>query len=183
MLRSFLAAALAAAVAAASAAEPGAPPGTPENRNIPELPEWKEVEAPPPPPLRAQGLIPIEVAGTSLRFGVDPKSITVGADEVVRYVVVATGSGGAVNGMYEGVHCGKGQVKVYARHNPDSGWVATKGSDWQDLRAGSASVRHSLAIARGGACQENTPNGSPAQIAQDLKAPPDRRFQRGGTNR
>ena len=181
MLREILAVAAAAAVTAAAAVEPGAPPGTPDNSNIPYVPEWKELEVPPPPPLRTSGLIPIDVAGTSLRFGVDPTSISVGADGVVRYVVVATGSGGAVNGIYEGIHCNSGKVRVYARHNPSSGWVPSQ-ADWQDIhRTGNS--RYSLAIARSGACQENTPNGSPRQIAQDLASPIERRFQRGGVNR
>lgn len=182
MLRRVLVLALAAGMVAASAAEPGAPPGTPDNSNIPDVPEWKEVEAPPPPPLRTTGLIPIDVAGTSLRFGVDPASITLAADGVVRYVVVATSSSGTVNGIYEGIRCGSGQVKVFARHTPGSGWVPARGSEWQDIYK-TANSRYSLAIARGGACQENAPNVSPAQIVQDLKAPADRRFERGGVNR
>jgi hypothetical protein len=172
MHRRILALALAGAAACANA------------QDIPNpLADWKEVEAPPPPPLRTQGLIPIEVAGTTLRFGVDPASIQIGGDRVVRYVVVASSSSGAVNGLYEGLRCETGQVKVFARHNPDSGWVPARNSEWQELRGGQASVRHSLAIARSGACQENVPNASPAQIAQDLRAPVDRRFLRGGVNR
>lgn len=181
MLRRLLALAVAGAVTAAPAVEPGAPPGTPDNRHIPDVPEWSELEAPPPPPLRTSGLIPLDVAGTSLRFGIDPASISVGKDGVVRYVVVATSSSGTVNGIYEGIRCNSGQVKVFARHNPGSGWVSSKGSEWQDIFR-TPNTRYSLVIARGGACQENAPNTSPAQIVQDLKAPVDRRFERGGTN-
>jgi hypothetical protein len=144
--------------------------------------DWVEVDAPPPPALRTTGLIPVEVSGTSLRFGIDPASITIGADRVVRYVVVATSSSGTVNGIYEGLRCNTGQVKVYARHNPSSGWVPAREADWQDVHK-VANLRYSLAIARGGACQENSPNGSPRQIAMDLRAPADRRFERGGVNR
>ena len=73
-------------------------------------------------------------------------------------------------------------MKVFARHNPGSGWVPAKGSEWQDIYR-TPNSRYSLAIARSGACQENAPNVSPAQIVQDLKAPVDRRFERGGVNR
>jgi CNP1-like family len=172
MLRSFLALALCSAAACALA------------QDIPDImSDWKEVEAPPPPPLRTQGLIPVEVGrSTSLSFGVDPASITVGKDGVVRYVVVASSSTGTVNGIYEGIRCNTGQVKVYARHNPSSGWVPARESDWQDIYR-VANSRYSLAIARGGACQEKSVNGSPAQIAQDLRAPADRRYERGGSNR
>jgi hypothetical protein len=144
--------------------------------------DWKEIDAPPPPPLRTQGLIPVDVPKTALRFGVDPASIKVGSDLVVRYVVVATSSSGAVNAIYEGIRCGTGEVKVYARHNPDSGWVAARGGEWQSIFS-TPNSRYSLAIAKSGACLEHAPNGSPAQIAQDLRAPIDRRYERGGVNR
>ena len=183
MLRRVLALALAGAFAAASAADLGAPPGTPDNSNIPDTPEWKELDAPAPPPLRTQGLIPIEVSGTSLRFGVDPASISVGTDRVVRYVVVAQSSSGAINAMYEGLRCDGGLVKVYARYSPGQGWVPASDAEWQPVRAGTAITRHSLAIARGGACKDTAPNGTASQIALDLKAPVDRRFLGGGLNR
>jgi hypothetical protein len=183
MLRRVLALALAGAVVGACAAELGAPPGTPDNTVIPDAPEWKELDTPPPPPLRTQGLIPIEVEGSRLSFGVDPASISIGSDSIVRYVVVAKGSGGALNAMYEGLRCDGGQVKVYARYTPGQGWVPVTDANWQPLRAGAASTRHSMAIARGGACMETAPNGSASRIAQDLKAPADRRFYGGGVNR
>jgi hypothetical protein len=172
MQRSFLALALAGVIAGASA------------QTIPDpAADWKEIEAPPPPPLRTQGLVPVDVlrSGT-MRFGVDPASVSVGADRVVRYVVVATSSTGTVNGIYEGIRCDTGEVKVYARHNPDSGWVPTRNAEWQNIFA-TANNSYSLAIARSGACMQSAPNGSPAQILQDLRAPVDRRFERGGANR
>jgi hypothetical protein len=150
----------------------------------PDSPDWQEIDAPPPPPLRTDGLIPLEVTGgaSSLRFGVDPASVSVGSDSVVRYVVVAMGNSGVTNGIYEGIRCSTGEVKVYARHNPDSGWVAAKGSEWKDLR-GAANSRYSLAVARSGACFGHAPNGPAVQIVRDLRAPVDRRFERGGVNR
>ncbi|HEY0824021.1 MAG TPA: CNP1-like family protein [Ramlibacter sp.] len=171
MHRRILALAFAGAAAAASA------------QLVPDvLTDWKEAEAPPPPALRTTGLIPIELPSSSLRFGVDPASITVGSDSVVRYVVVATSSSGAVNGIYEGIRCNTAEVKVYARHTPGSGWVAVKDADWRDMRT-TPNYRYTLAIARNGACMEHAPNGSPVQIAQDLRAGADRRFERGGVNR
>ena len=99
MHRRILALALAGATVAASAQILGAPPGTPEQRSLPDTPEWKELDAPPPPALRTSGLIAIDVPGTSLHFGVDPASITVGKDRIVRYVVVATSNSGAGSGV------------------------------------------------------------------------------------
>ena len=148
----------------------------------PESPDWKELDAPPPPAtLRTSGLIPVDVPGTSLHFGVDPASITVGKDGIVRYVVVAASRTGTVNGLYEGIRCDSGEVKVYARYNPDSGWVPARQPEWVALQNVPHSL-HSLQIARSGACLNTAPNGSPAQIARDLRAPVDRRFERGGVN-
>jgi hypothetical protein len=174
MLRRILVVAL--ATAAVGCSSPKLSIGTDND------PDWQETEAPPPPAVRTQGLIPLEVPGAGLRFGVDPRSITVGKDRIVRYVVVATSRTGTVNAIYEGIRCEAGEVKVYARHNPDSGWVPARNSDWQPLHT-TANTRHSLYIARNGVCLGRGANGSAAQIAIDLAAPVDSRFERGGVNR
>jgi len=170
MHRSLLALALAGAAISASA-QLSAP-----------NPDWKEVEAPPPPPVRTSGLIPLEMQGTSRRFGVDPASISVGTDGVVRYVVVAASPTGTVNALYEGIRCSSSEMKVYARHNPDSGWVAATRSEWQPLR-NNASARHSLRIASTGACFGTAPNGPPVQITRDLRSPEADRFLKNGAVR
>ena len=140
-------------------------------------PDWKEVEAPPPPALRTQGLVPIEMpAGISLRFAVDPASVTVGPDGVVRYVVVASSSTGAVNALYEGLRCNTAEVKVYARHNPDSGWVPARDAQWQPVQ-NRPNSRHSLVIARTGACVGQGASGNASEIVRALRTPPDMRFQ------
>ncbi|AEG94011.1 CNP1-like family protein [Ramlibacter tataouinensis] len=141
----------------------------------PAKPQSQESEAPTPPALQLDRLIPVDVPRASLRYGIDPASVSVGPDGIVRYVVVATSASGAVNAIYEGVRCGTAEVKVYARHNPDSGWSPVREPAWQPLH-GNAS-RHSLLIARGGVCQGHAANGPPEQIVRDLGASPDRRFR------
>lgn len=141
-------------------------------------PDWKEVDVPPPPAkVRTTGLIPIDMVGSSLRFGVDPDSVSVGDDGVVRYVVVATSTTGTVNAMYEGIRCASGEVKTYARHNPDSGWVPVGQADWAPIFNRPHS-RHSLAIARSGACNSGAPAGNATQVVRALRAPPDLRYER-----
>lgn len=139
-------------------------------------PDWREAEAPPPPALRTTGLIELDMPRSTLRFGVDPASISLGTDGVVRYVVVAQSDSGAVNAMYEGIHCRTSQVKVYARHNPGSGWVSTRDAAWAPMNIGISPTRHSLLIARNGACLGNSPNQSTERIVRDLRAPADRRL-------
>ncbi len=138
-------------------------------------PDWKESEAPAPPPLRTTGLIPLEIPGAQLRYGVDPASVSVGGDGVVRYVVVAAGASGAVNGIYEGIRCNTAEYKVYAR-NTGGGW-STTGTGWRRLHDQPRS-RHSLLVARTGACIGRGPNGPAAQIVRDLAAPVDHRFEK-----
>ena len=130
-------------------------------------PDWKEVEAPPPAPLRLDRLLPIDMAGSALRFSIDPASVVLTSDGIVRYVVVATSSSGAVNAFYEGIRCATAESKVYARHSPDSGWVPVKDGQWRSLHDTRPS-HHSLAIARNGACLGSAPNQSAAQIVRDL---------------
>lgn len=141
----------------------------------PPDPDWKEVEAPPPAPLRLDRLIRIEMPESTLRFGVDPASVALSSDGIVRYVVVATGISGAVNAFYEGIRCTTAETRLYARHNPDSGWVPVRDGMWRALHETRPS-RHSLAIARNGACLGAAPNQSAAQIVRDLGRDADRRF-------
>ncbi len=138
-------------------------------------PDWKETEAPAPPALRTTGLIPLEIPGSQLRYGVDPASVSLGSDGVVRYVVVAASASGAVNGIYEGIRCNTAEYKVYAR-NAGAGW-STSGGDWRRLHDEPRS-RHSLLVARTGACIGRGPNGSAAQIVRDLRSPVDHRFEK-----
>lgn len=114
--------------------------------------------------------------GTRLSFGVVPESISVAKDGVVRYVVVAFSDTGAVNAMQEGIRCATGQVKVYARHMPPAGWVAATAASWQPIHDNGAH-RHSLLIARTGACVGDGANRPAENVIRALRAPSDTRFR------
>lgn len=130
-------------------------------------PDWREVEAPPPGAISVDGLITLDIPRSTLRFGVAPGSVTLGSDGIVRYVVVATSASGVVNGLYEGIRCSTGEHKVYARHNPGSGWVVAKDAQWQPVQQS----RHALVIARTGACVGHGANRSASKILNDLRSP------------
>jgi hypothetical protein len=149
--------------------------GAAQAQLAPEDADWKEIDAPPPAPLRTDRLIPLELPESGLRFGVDPASISLGKDGVVRYVVVATSSSGAVNAFYEGLRCSSAEVRLYARHNPSSGWVPVKDSQWRSVHE-MRPTRHSLVIARNGACNGNGPGTSAQQIVRDLGGDANWRF-------
>jgi hypothetical protein len=139
-------------------------------------PDWKEADAPPPAALKLDGLIPIDQPGSSLRFGVEPGSVSVGRDGIVRYVVVAKSSTGAVNAIYEGIRCSTGEFRVYARYNPSGSWVLNKDPLWRSLHDPQPSS-HTLTIARTGACIGDGTNRSAEQVVRDLRGSVDHRFE------
>jgi len=145
---------------------------------------WQEGQVPPPPAFQTQGLQPFFVGVDSgLRFGLVPDSLQLGADGVIRYVVVAQSATGAVNVFYEGLRCRTQEMRTYARWSPtqlplpapfaaEAGqWRSageTRWLGWRDHAAG----RPAWALARAGLCDGAAPNGRPAQMLQALRQNP-----------
>lgn len=129
-------------------------------------PDWKESDVPAPRAFDLRKLVPLEaVPSSTLKFGVDPSSVVVTPEGIVRYVVVATNREGAINAFYEGVRCVTAQHKVYGRYHPSGGWRVDEKAEWRKLH----DVRgHALLIARTGACMGDGPNRSAEQIVRDL---------------
>jgi CNP1-like family len=118
-------------------------------------PDWKEL-AVPPPAFSVERLIPIEMPSyVTLKFGVDPKTLTLDKDSIVRMVVVATNSTGGVTAMYEGIRCSTNEFKTYARANGSGPWQPVGEPRWRDLADNNTS-RHALALARQGICEGRT---------------------------
>jgi hypothetical protein len=145
-------------------------PGVPRAGLLTDDAPFIEGEVPPPPAFDTRRLIDVTPSGgaSSLRIGVDPATISVGKDDrVVRYVVVAANPSGAMNVMYEGILCAKGEYRLYARHRESDGWRMLDDSGWQPLSR--LPQRYPQDIARGGICRESSPNGTPANIARGLQ--------------
>ena len=135
-------------------------------------PDWKEQQVPAPPTFDLARLIPFEVnINAALRYGLDPQTVSIGDDGVVRYVVVAQSSTGVVTALYEGVRCAGAQVKTYARHNPSSGWVTASTQEWK-LLFDNAPSRHALRLARQGLCDGATAPKDVASIVRALQFGP-----------
>jgi hypothetical protein len=135
---------------------------------IADDPDWKEVDVPAPPAFDLKRLVPVEISMRSqLKWGVDPTSIQITSDGVVRYVVVAQSTSGVVNAMYEGIRCNKGEFRLYARHNPGSGWVNATKSDWTSLRQ-SGTSSHQQALAKQGMCDGAAPPSSVKEAIRRL---------------
>jgi DNA-binding beta-propeller fold protein YncE len=103
----------------------------------------------------------------SLKIGVDPSSITVGGDGVVRYVIVMTNATGSVNAVYEGIRCITDEVKTYARWTSSGTWSVASDPQWKALNDNTPS-QHAKAFARQGGCQSRLAT-SKAEIVNALK--------------
>ncbi|RYF65676.1 MAG: hypothetical protein EOO22_22265 [Comamonadaceae bacterium] len=133
-------------------------------------PDWKETEVPPPPAFDQKRLVQVEMpVFMSLQVGIDPGTIVIGKDGIVRYVVVATSkSGGAMNAFYEGMRCATNESKTYARYG-DTAWQALPDPQWKkvsDVRS-----NYTKAIAKQGVCQGNAPRTSVTDIVDHIKRP------------
>lgn len=101
---------------------------------------WTESEVKLPAFPRTEGLIEFEVVGGSFRFFVDPESLAVGPDGVVRYTLIARSPSGYANITYEGIRCATVSYKVFA-HGNDSRW-SSRDSDWRRIEAKGINASH-----------------------------------------
>lgn len=133
-------------------------------------PDWKELETKPPATFRTDKLVPIEMPRyLTVKLGLDPDSLTVSSDGIVRYVVVAVSGSGNINAAYEGIWCRAGEVKTYARAGNDGQWDPVPDPQWKALNASQPSM-HALALARQGVCNGRSASGvSPQDILRKLK--------------
>lgn len=137
-------------------------------------PAWQEAEVTEAPAFDSSRLLGFQVSlGSELSYGIDPDTVSIGPDAVVRYVMVARSPSGAVNALYEGLRCTSAEVKTYARWTPASGdqpgrWRLTSGTEWRQLYANHAS-RPALVLARSGLCDGPTPNAPVARMLRDLR--------------
>ncbi|MGE0097060.1 MAG: CNP1-like family protein [Hydrogenophaga sp.] len=106
---------------------------------------------------------------SSLVYGIDPATLTVGEDWVVRYVMVARSSSGAINAFYEGIRCQTAEVKTYARwDNNRSAWHTATSGEWKALAA-SGPTRPATVLAMEGLCNGRSVNGNPRKMLATLK--------------
>jgi CNP1-like family len=128
-----------------------------------------ELPTPAPPAFNLQKLIFLPSnSNSALRVGVDPATLVIGTDDVVRYVVVAISQAGNTTAQFEGIRCRSAEAKVYARFNADSQWSLVKEPQWRSLFEPAPS-NHTLQLARGGVCASASANTSVARMVEALK--------------
>ena len=109
---------------------------------------WKEIEARIPSAPRTGDLVPFEAGAASPhRFYVDPRSLSVGDDGVVRYTLVIKAAGGATNVTYEGIRCELRQQKYYAVGRADGNWVRARNPQWRRIEPQDVNRHHNVLYA------------------------------------
>lgn len=97
--------------------------------------QWREVAVQLPPAPQQENLLPIYVsAATDNEFFIDGATLTVGADGVVRYVLVVQTSGGARNVSFEGLRCETRERRIYASGRPDGSWSKSRNNEWKRIQ-------------------------------------------------
>lgn len=96
---------------------------------------WVELQAQLPAYPKLEDALPFFVsAATDNKFFVDPASISVGEDDVVRYTLIVKSPEGAVNISFEGIRCGTGEKKLYAFGHPDKTWSRNRFAKWAPIQ-------------------------------------------------
>lgn len=109
-------------------------------------------------------------ADADFRFAVDPASLSVGADGVVRYTLVASSRrGGARNVSYEGIRCETLETRVYAYGRPDGSWNVVQ-RDWRQIRD-AGGTEPQAALAQGVLCVDRIARRSVGAMLQQLRHP------------
>jgi len=100
--------------------------------NFPEEAQWSERNATPPAYPQDRDLAELKLTGsTRNRFLVDTKSLSVGEDEVVRFVLVIETPEKAHNVTFSGLRCETQEWKDYAFANRDRTWRVDETAEWR----------------------------------------------------
>jgi hypothetical protein len=108
-----------------------------------ETKEWREMEVMMPAAPQKETLLPFYVSAASdNRFSVDGATLSVGADGVVRYVLVVETAGGARNVSYEGMRCETRERRIYASGRRDGSWSKSRNNAWERIRDTGTNRQH-----------------------------------------
>lgn len=130
---------------------------------------WNEIALQLPAPPRAENLLPFYVSPTATQtFAIDAKSLSVGADDVVRYTLVTTSASGAKNISYEGIRCQVLHKKLYAFGHPDGSWSRSRRDQWEQI-SGNAANRQHAALAGDYFCQGGLVVGKAPDIIERIR--------------
>lgn len=129
---------------------------------------WTEEQVVLPAYPAAERLIPFDVsAANDFKFFIDPATVSVGQDGVIRYGVVARSPAGADNVRFEGLRCATGEYRIYAVGRPDGSWSA-RANEWRPVERGTTRSWHN-ALSREYFCPNRQPVHSADEAISALK--------------
>lgn len=92
---------------------------------------WKEIEAQLPAYPKLEEALPFFVSSASdNEFFIDPKSVSVGEDDTVRYTLIVKSVAGVLNVSFEGIRCGTREKKLYAFGRREGTWSRNRYAKW-----------------------------------------------------
>lgn len=104
-----------------------------------------ELEAKPPAYPKEGNLLQFDAGSASPhRFFIDPETISVGGDGVVRYTLVVKAAGGSTNVSFEGMRCDSRELKVYAFGRGDGTWIAARDPQWRRIEYKEVNRHHGV---------------------------------------
>ena len=131
--------------------------------------DWREGAVGLPEFPQAERLVEFNVSAvTSFRFFIDAKTLTVGDDGVIRYVLVARSPSGAQNVWFEGIRCKTGELKQYAIGRNDASWAERRGAAWVPIDPKTVNRQHQ-ALRRQYFCPQGLPITSAAEGVDALR--------------
>lgn len=132
---------------------------------------WKESDLQLPPYPKPENLLEFEVLGAgNFSFYVDAESITIGSDDVVRYVSLARSRTGVESVSFDGLRCATVSHRVYATGRAaDKTWSIVRGGEWKKLSLGAPGRQH-LVLTRDFFCPAGFTIGSRKEGVAALRA-------------
>ncbi|MHB1232647.1 MAG: CNP1-like family protein [Burkholderiales bacterium] len=96
---------------------------------------WREIQAQLPAYPDLKTALPFFVsAATDNKFFIDPKSISVGEDGIVRYTLIVQSPSGVLNVSFEGIRCATHEKKLYAFGREDNTWSRNRYAKWTPIK-------------------------------------------------
>ena len=176
-LRQLFCAALPAMLLACAGPGSTARSGFEEDFNNEDKP-WQEVALQLPVAPQDKDLLPFAVSGNATQaFAIDPQSLSIGEDGVVRYTLLSVSPAGARNVSYEGIRCETFEKKLYAIGHDDGSWSRARRSEWDRIVRNAANRQHAV-LAIDYFCDSKMVAGNSRQILDRIRyqRPVNRRF-------
>lgn len=107
-------------------------------------------------------------AETELKFAVDSKSLSIGKDGVLRYVVVISNLSGTQQIKFEGIRCETFEYKVFATLQENNEWKQSANSDWKRI-PNQGYNQYQATLGRNGFCAGESANSNFNQIFENLR--------------